>query len=342
MDTEAGLLVALHADPADRTAWLALGDWLEEHGELERAELLRLHLGLRADGAGTGRLEREGRVRELLEGVEPCWPTLTNSLGMRFSLVPPGRFRMGSDGREWNRDADEGPVHEVEITRAFYLGVHQVTQEQYARVTGLSPSDFSATGRNRDQVPGLDTRSFPVEMVSWEEAVSFCARLSRLPGERAAGRVYRLPSEAEWEYACRGAMSSSAPVQYGTSLCSTQANFDGNYPYGGARPGPYLERPTPVGSYRPNVLGLYDMAGNIWEWCNDWYGAGYYAVSPARDPAGPAEGERRVVRGGCWFSPGVNCRIANRNSDHPPTNRTDKLGFRVALAGGVKLAGGSG
>jgi len=179
--------------------------------------------------------------------------------------------------------------------------------------------DFSAAQLKR----------FPVECVSWQDAKIFLKTLSALPAEVKAGRKYRLPSEAEWEYACRGPASYQS-FHCGNSLSSTQANFDGNNPYGGAALGPYLERTCPVGSYQPNAWGLFDMHGNIWEWCADWYKAGYYAQSPARDPRGPSRGSDRVFRGGGWETCGQFCRAAFRNRI-TSTLRCNFLGFRVAL-----------
>jgi formylglycine-generating enzyme required for sulfatase activity len=309
---------------------MALADWLEEDGQSGRAELVRLSRSLRGSEYGPARAEPEGRLRELLaSGVRACWPQLKNSLGMPFSLVPAGHFLMGAPEGEPPRETSEGPVHRVEITWPFYLGVYQVTQREYQAVTGTNPSHFAASGAGADSVEGLDTGSFPVEMVSWTEAVSFCKKLSALPGEKSAGRVYRLPTEAEWEYACRGAGVSSTATHLGNALSARVANFDGNHPCGGGERGVYLERPTPVGSYLPNVLGLYDMHGNIYEWCNDWHGARWYARGAVRDPRGPARGSGRVLRGGSWFSPGSSCRAAYRGSDSPGCH-SYIIGFRLA------------
>src|SRR5262249_50394687 len=154
---------------------------------------------LRHDPASPERAAWEPRLQELLAGgVQPCVPVLTNSVGMRFALIPPGSFLMGSPNTEKGRGQDEGPVHEVQITRPFCLGLHPVMQAEYEAGVGENPSFCSAAGAGADLVVDLDTRDFPVEMVSWFEAMGFCALLSSVD----AGRVYRLPSEAEWEYAC--------------------------------------------------------------------------------------------------------------------------------------------
>ena len=141
-----------------------------------------------------------------------------------------------------------------------------------------------------------------------------------------AGRAYRLPTEAEWEYACRGGANSSTPFSFGGSLSSTQANFDGDYPYGGAAREPYLQRTTAVGSYPPNAYGLFDMHGNVWEWCQDWFGP--YSRKSVKDPTGASTGEHRVLRGGSWYNGGSDCRAACRVHDDPGSRDHDG-GFRV-------------
>jgi formylglycine-generating enzyme required for sulfatase activity len=253
---------------------------------------------------------------------------ITNILGMKFALIRAGTFRMGSPPEEAGRTADEGPLHEITITRPFYLGVYPVTQMQYQLVMKTSPSHFARTARGKELVKDMETRYFPVERVTWGNAVVFCRKLSERPEEQAEGRVYRLPTEAEWEYACRG--DSPHPFHLGPSLSSTLANFDGNYPYGGAPRGPFLRRTCVVGSYPANAFGLHDLHGNVWEWCQDWYGEHYYQESPAEDPQGPAAGDRRVVRGGCWSSPGSNCRTAYRGKLEPG-DHLHRVGFRVVL-----------
>ena len=239
---------------------------------------------------------------------------------MRFALIPAGTFLMGSPESEEDRFDDEGPQHEVAITCPFSLGVHPVTQEHYRKVMGKNPSHFT-----RKKGGGAN---HPVEQVSWEEAVEFCRRLSARPEEQAAGRTYRLPTEAEWEYACRGGANSSSPFSFGSSLSSAQANFDGNHPYGGAAEGPYLQRTTPVGSYQPNAFGLFDMHGNVWEWCADWYDENYYSQSSRQDPQGPQNRNLRVLRGGSWHLDGHDCRSAYRVRSGPG-NRILIIGFRV-------------
>ena len=222
-------------------------------------------------------MERDNRVRQLLAAaVAPCVPAWTNSLGMRFVLIPAGKFLMGSPESEADCDDDEGPQHEAEITRPFFLGVYPVTQEQYKKAMGKNPSYFT-----RRKGGGA---KHPVEQVSWEDAVEFCRKLSARAEEKAFGRPYRLPTEAEWEYSCRGGATSSLPFFFGGSLSSTQANFNGNYPYGGAAQGPSLQRTTAVGSYAPKASACSTCTATSGS------GAGLvrpYSSTSVKDPTGP-------------------------------------------------------
>ena len=219
----------------------------------------------------------------------------TNSIGMRFKLVPSGEFNMGSRAGEEDRDNDE-QQHRVRITKPFYLGVTEVTQGQWEAVMGTRPwSEESYVMEGSDNAAGY---------VSFWDALEFCSKLS------AKERVrYRLPTEAEWEYACRG----------GTA---TAYHFGDVYPHR-------------LGRNKPNPFGLYNMHGNMWEWCQDWYQSDYYPNSPAEDPAGPSAGLHRVYRGGGWYDSVRRCRSASR-CGHSPDGRSTYLGFRVArtLSGG--------
>jgi formylglycine-generating enzyme required for sulfatase activity len=248
---------------------------------------------------------------------------MTNSVGMKLALIPPGEFLMGSKDSVENADEDEKPQHPVRITTPFYLGVNEVTQEEYQRVMDENPSAFSPEGKGSKQVSDLETGRFPVESVSWDDAVEFCRKLSLLAEEKAAGLVYRLPTEAEWEYACRA--GTTTPFYFGDEL-NEQANSSGLY---GKTQEDSLGRTTTVGSYPPNAFGLSDMHGNVWEWCQDWYDGDYYESSPVDNPQGPPEGLRRVIRGGCWRYAARYCRAAFRNRDEPQ-DRSNYVGFRVA------------
>ena len=221
----------------------------------------------------------------------------------------------------------------MEITKPFYMGVYEVTQAEYEKVMGKNPSWFSKNGTGSDNVKGLDTSSFPVESVSWNDAVEFCKKLSELASEKRAGRVYRLPTEAEWEYACRGGSKKYQVLAFGNSLSSKQANFDGNYPYGGAEKVTYLRRTCKVGSYQANVFFLYYMSGNVWEWCNDFYSDETYIKDKRADPVGPNKGDRRSMRGGSWGNGGDVCRSALRSLSDPDY-RGRLIGFRVVFSAG--------
>jgi uncharacterized protein (TIGR02996 family) len=326
-NVEKVFLRALQDDPHDETAWLALADWLEEQADV-RGELVRLLHLLRQSTAHPERPRQEERLRELLAaGVCPCVPLLTNSIGMRLALIPPGVFLMGSPEDEKARRANEGPRQEVTISRPFYLGFYPVTQKEYQRITGSNPSHFSATGQGRNAVQNVDTKRCPVENVSWNDAKGFCDRLSELPQEKRAGRVYRLPTEAEWEYACRA--GTSTVYAFGDRLTLEQANF-GSYPGRGTSRKKYVGRPSPVGSYPGNGFGLFDMHGNVYEWCADLYSKTYSRRRPRRDPTGPKRGTQRVLRGGCWFDNNSNSRSAARHHLTPIVHASG-LGMRVAL-----------
>ena len=263
---------------------------------------------------------------------------ITNSIGMKLVLIPKGTFTMGSPKDEEDRESlDKGSEtqQKVTITKPFYMGVYEVTQGEYKEVMGKNPSWFSAYGGGKAKVNG-DTSKFPVEQVSWADAKAFCEKLTKKEGR---GRTYRLPTDAEWEYACRGGTDSSEPFNLdgkpSKSLSSTQANFDGDHPYGGAAKGDDLKGTCKVGSYKPNGFGLYDMHGNVWEWCSDWYNEDGYDARPKKDPDGPKNGSLRVLRGGSWSNRGLFCRTAFRSRGEPGV-RDHNLGFRVVCVASGK------
>jgi len=228
--------------------------------------------------------------------------SLTNSIGMRLVLIPPGKFTMGSPATTEVLD-DSQPQHEVQITRPFYMGVFEVTQSQFFEIMDDQPSHFCATGVGADYVRGLDTQDFPVDRVTWEEAIEFCRRLSEQPEELAAGRVYRLPTEAEWEYVCRAGTQTA--FTFGDELSVRQANIN-CLPAGEIVP---LGRTTRVGSYAPNAFGLYDVHGNVWEWCAD--GKRAYNTRKQKDPQGQPS-LYCMLRGGGWDYPADFCRSDHR------------------------------
>jgi formylglycine-generating enzyme required for sulfatase activity len=231
---------------------------------------------------------------------------------MTFVRLPKGTFYMGWDGRP-------GSAKKTEIKEDFEIAAHDVTQGQWEAIMGNNPSWFSRKNNGRHRVADSsdeELQLFPVESVSWDDVQAFLKKLNEK--ERGHGYLYRLPTEAEWEYACRGGATSLEECSYHfyldkptNDLSSEQANF---YPFGKAPKGPYLERTTRVGAYPSNKLGLCDMHGNVWQWCADVYTSG---------------GSARVFRGGCWHDDGTHCQAAYRNGDKPP-GRSPLIGFRLA------------
>jgi formylglycine-generating enzyme required for sulfatase activity len=240
-----------------------------------------------------------------------------NSIGMTFIRIPAGSFEMGSADTETGHRPHEGPPHHVKITRAFYLATHPVTQAQYERVIGKNPAKY-----NRGRGGGSE---HPVEMVSWKEAEAFCILLAQLPEEQIHGRSYRLPSEAEWEYACRGGTTTA--FSFGDRVTPEDALT-------AAGTGKYAGKSTaPIGKFPANSFGLYDMHGNVQEWVSDWYEEYYYFDCPSDDPPGPGHGALKVARGGSWHMLPAEARSAARRPYSAET-RLDTLGFRVALVVG--------
>jgi formylglycine-generating enzyme required for sulfatase activity len=247
-----------------------------------------------------------------------------NSVGMKLRHIPAGKFTMGSPTDEKHRHTDE-TQHEVTISKAFYLCVYEVTQGQYEKIMGANPSHFSANGGGKQQVEGRDTSDYPVERVTWQNAALFCKKLSS-----QEEKTYRLPTEAEWEYACRA--GTTTVFNSGNDFHSRLANINGLMyaAYGKEIPGPFYRRTVSGGEYKRNDFGLADMHGNVQEWCADWYAEDYYKNSPKNDPPGPKDGKERVLRGGAWPSSAKACRSAARNH-LPPDEKSYTTGFRVVL-----------
>lgn len=255
----------------------------------------------------------------------------TNSIGMKLVLIPPGTFMMGTAESEAQATAaalaSETPAHQVEITRPFLLGACEVTQAEFRQVMGRNPSHFSPEGPGRERLADQDTGRLPVESVTWSDAEEFCRRLSGSQGEHSARRVYRLPTEAEWEYACRA--GSATRWWYGDAdaeldACAWLTPAAGNSTH-------------PIGRKRANPWGLRDVYGNVFEWCSDWFAADYYRHSPAQDPIGPATGVERVIRGGSWWNRADHCRSAARVG--APRDGSELIGFRVLCEVGVRPSG---
>ena len=236
---------------------------------------------------------------------------ITNSIGMKLVLIPKGTFMMGSPVSEELRQEDE-TQHEVTISKDYYLGVYEVTQAQYEKVMGKNPSHFQGA------VVGNENADLPVDNVSWNDAVVFCEKLSDLPEEKKAGRLYRLPTEAEWEYACRAGSKTAFSFDDEEGLLPEYGWFNRNS----------SDRTHTVGLLDPNAWGLYDMHGNVWEWCSDRHGE--YPKSPVSDPTGSRKGSERVLRGGGWLFEAEICRSAFRNG-RVPSLCDGVLGLRVAL-----------
>lgn len=234
---------------------------------------------------------------------------LGNGISLDLVAISGGSFTMGSPAGEKDRFADEGPQRSVKVS-AFALGRYAVTQAQYQAIMGTNPANFKGSNR-------------PVEMVSWTEAMEFCQRLSK-----RTSRTYDLPSEAEWEYACRA--GTTTPFYFGETITTRLANYDGNSTYGDGPKGTSQDQTIDVGSFPPNAWGLYDMHGNVWEWCLDQYRASYKDTSlDGRAWVTTDLSKSRVLRGGSWFNLPEHCRSARRY--YLIDGRHYFVGFRVVL-----------
>ncbi|MEF8721143.1 MAG: formylglycine-generating enzyme family protein [Candidatus Accumulibacter delftensis] len=227
-----------------------------------------------------------------------------------FRWIEAGEFLMGSPADEAERGHSE-KLHEVRLSHGFWLADTACTQAFWLAVWPVNPSCFQEHADN------------PVENVSWHDAQGFIGELNRrLPTLQA-----RLPSEAEWEYACRA--GTTTPFVFGQQITPAEVNYHGGHPYAGGRQGPYREQTVPAASLPVNPWGLFEMHGNVWEWCADWYDE--YPGERQADPLGPKHGKQRVLRGGTWSDPGRYARSANR-SRIGPAYRPRSSGFRIALA----------
>ncbi len=304
------LLAGIISEPHEETRWLVLADWLEENDDPRRGELLRLHRKLLATccepDAHPARAAWQARIVELIAtGVRPCVPQrvvqLPGGVPMTFSFIPPGSFLMGGTVID-----NEKPIYKVTLTKGFFLGVHPVTQEQWKAVMGSAPSHFK--GPNR-----------PVEQVSWDDCHEFCQKLM---GDLKGLVTVRLPTEAEWECACRAGTTSE--YHFGDVINTDLVNYDSrnDSPKGKDR-----GETTDVGSFPANPWGLFDVHGNVWQWCEDWYGE--YLPKNVLDPSGPRTGTYRVLRGGSFVAKASFSRSPYRYGNEP-VSRASYNGFRLA------------
>jgi formylglycine-generating enzyme required for sulfatase activity len=271
--------------------------------------------------------------------------------GIELRPIRAGDFLMGSPPKEARRQADE-QQHRVAFIRPFLLGAFEVTQGEYAKLMNANPSYFQPDGEGKGKINKIETQRLPVEKVSWFDAIEFCNRLSKLDGfppyytmtdikrsgasisaatvTIAGGNGYRLPTEAEWEYACRAGTASR--FHYGPRTEAKDASMKVLLSFGlyGDPPRWHsLDRPEQVGKFKANDWGLYDMHGNVAEWCSDFYSPDTYTNAPATDPQGPKTGTQRVIRGGSWLVGEESCRAASRFWQVPGEGAYF-LGFRVA------------
>ena len=254
-----------------------------------------------------GELRNEGCPKQNTaptSAVSSDYTLTANGLSIPMVSIPAGTFTVGSPSSEVDRESDE-TQHQVTLS-AFKMSKYEVTFDQY-------DAFCDATGRSKPADEGWGRGNRPVINVSWEDATAFARWMG-----------CRLPTEAEWEYACRA--GTTTPFNTGNNLTTSQANYDGNYPYNGNAKGKYLEQTMPVGSYPPNAWGLYDMHGNVWEWCSDWYGD--YPTGAQTNPQGPSTRSDRVYRGGSCYGFAQRCRCAFRYSNSPGFSIND-VGFRL-------------
>lgn len=326
-ETAMDLMSQARADVNDPVPRLILADWLERIHEQDAQEMCqvlrasfngndlvllqqetasRLHpvVGARR-GWFSGPWLGQGGEMERLWLASPHTVELPGGVLLELQYIPAGTFMMGSPETEEGHSDDE-TQHEVTISKPFAIGKYPVTQAQWQAVMGNNPSQFQG-------------ERLPVERVSWDDAMSFCEK-----AQQKTGQGFRLPTEAQWEYACRA--GTTTPFHYGSKLNGTQANCDGNDPYGTTTQGPYLEKTSPVGSYPANRWGLHDMHGNVDEWCSDSYGVWPNYSDLYHEGYQP--GIDRVRRGGSWFDFATECRAASRIWSRPD-HGSELIGFRI-------------
>lgn len=287
----------------------------DHHLFASRRKLLKTAAAATAGVCATALLGRPGSA--LAQRTQGAAAIFTNSLNMEFVTIPAGTFMMGSPDSDSQARAFEKPQHQVTISRAFQIGRHEVTQAQWQAVLGENPYERDRSNPYY-KLPGMAeriTRPDHPATVSWNDAQEFIAALNK----REGGTRYRLPTEAEWEYAARAGTSTRYSFGDDERQLDRYAWHGGDFQTGGHHP---------VGTKQPNPWGLHDVHGNVWEWVQDWYDADYYARSPAVDPQGPQRGTRRVVRGGSWHATATSWRTAFRR-DYEPDYRGISIGLRL-------------
>ncbi len=311
---------------------------------LESTSAVRVPPGFKAkDGTMPEPYSKTGWAKEIVHDMT----------GIEMVFIPAGEFMMGSPAGEKDRWDEEGPVHRVRITKPFYLGKYEVMRGQFAVFVNDTNyrtdaekegwAYYAWDGKSLGKVDGASWRKVgfaqaddhPVVCVSYNDAAAFCGWLSRQAGSAAV-----LPTEAQWEYACRGGTRTAHPwgddPDDGRGWCNAvDQTAERQFPawttvFWGFNWDDGFVFTSPVGYYKANAFGLHDMLGNVWEWCSDWYGEKYYGESPGNDPPGPNDGALRVLRGGSWRSNTLNCRSADRVR-YSPDRRVSDLGFRLAL-----------
>ncbi|QEI40176.1 Serine/threonine-protein kinase pkn1 [Dolichospermum sp. UHCC 0315A] len=297
------------------TAYLILSDRTET--KVKQALISNLQ-GLKLEKIEVVTTNKFGKIIQRQQRIAKYFiEDLGNGVTLDMAAIPGGTFMMGSPENEAGRSDNESPQHQVTVP-SFFMGKYPVTQAQYQAIMGTNPSDFK--GDNR-----------PVERVSWTNAVAFCEKLSQ-----KIGKTYRLPSEAEWEYACRA--GTTTPFHFGETITTDLANYDGNYTYHGGIKGIYRKETTEVGSFGvANNFGLYDMHGNVWEWCQDsWHNS--YKGAPTDGSAWLDTEENtnfKLLRGGSWNDDPGNCRSACRYNNNLD-DYDDNIGFRVVCSGAAR------
>jgi formylglycine-generating enzyme required for sulfatase activity len=273
--------------------------------------------GLKLEQIEVVTVNKSGRIIQRQQRIARYFiEDLGNGVTLEMAVIPGGTFMMGSPENEEERCTDESPQHQVTVP-SFFMGKYPVTQAQYQAIMGTNSS--YCNGSNR-----------PVESTNWNNAVTFCQKLSK-----RTGKTYRLPSEAEWEYACRA--GTTTPFHFGETITTDLANYSGNYTYGGGIKGIYRGETTEVGSFEvANNFGLYDMHGNVWEWCQDSWHSSYKGAPTDGNAWLDTDTNVRLLRGGSWIDFPVYCRSAFRYNDFNLDTLSNYIGFRVVCSGAAR------